>query len=211
MKDLHKDFSGKKVSSNELVVVDFLNGVNTIDETDLYVIINNCLYAKSKGAKIFLLYKEDNKIFYRFAENNKNFTKKILPLIYGDLELYLMHREIERPKIRKDIFELVDVGDMLTSMIYIYIEYKYHKIITDCGHDFLEILFKQVREFDAEDELFSDYTTKKIARYTKSKDNPDYGFAWGMDNIPQIDIPAEYIELKPENLKRAYKINCLIS
>lgn len=203
---------GKKVSSNELVLVDFLNGTINSGETEHYVIKNNCVYNKTKCGKIFLFYKEENNIFYRFSGNNKSSTRKILPLIGDNLSLYLMHKEITYPKIRKDVFNLVDVSDMLGSMIYIYLEYDYYKVILDSGHDFMDILFKQVKEFDGEDILFSEEMTKNIKKYTDSKNHPDYDWVshW-RDDLPQINIPDACLELKPENLKRAYKINSLIS
>lgn len=212
IRDSRKDFYGKKVSSNELVIVDFLNNSNSFEESEHYIISDNCVYVKSKGAKIFLFYKEDDKIFYRFAENNKNITKKILPLIGDDFKLYFMHREIEYPKVRRNVLENVDKEDMLHSMIYIYLEDLYYDILYESGHDFLEILFRQIIDFEAEEEMFSEEMTENIQKWTKPKKHPDHEWSsyWKFD-IPLIYIPNEYLEMAPENLKRAYKINSLIS
>jgi len=206
------EYSGKKVSTNEQIIVDYLKGVNVFNESDHYIIAKDCVYAKHKGAKIFLFYKEGNKVFYRFGENNKNHTKKILPLVGDDMELYLMHREITYPKVQKDVFNMVDKADMLHSMVYIYIEDKYYEIIKESGYDFLDILFKHIKDFDAEEEMFSEEMTKKIKKWTDPKIHSDYEWvAWFKKDAPTIELPNPYIELLPINLKRAYKINCLTS
>jgi hypothetical protein len=210
-----KDYSGKRISSNEVVIYDFLQG--DIDEavTDKYVITNNCVYGFKRGVRIFLFYKDRNNIFYRFAENNKNFTKKILPLIGDNMTLYLMHREITYPKVRKDIFNSIDKYDMLHAMIYLYIEEDYYQTLNDSGYDFMDILFNQIKMFDAEEEMFSEKLRKNIDRWLKPKihsDYDNYATTWNTSvEFPMVYVKDPYLDLKTESLKRIYKINSLIS
>jgi len=211
IKNKRKGYSGKKVSTNEKLLVDYLNGDITEGESNHYYIHNNIVFGKSKGAKIFLFYKEDDNIFYRFAENNRKFTKVVLPLIPKyKYTLYLLDRQVMLKKVRKNIFEKLDTFDMLHTIISIYVNDDYYSIINNSGYDFLEILFHQVKVFDCEDELFSEKMTKIINRITEDKENPDYYWAYGME-VPTIPTPEPYLDLRPEHLKRAYKINCLIS
>jgi len=212
IKNKQKGYYGKKVSTNEKLLVDYLNGDITEGESNHYSIRNNIVFGKSQVAEIFLFYKEDDNIFYRFAENNRKFTKLVLALIPKDkYTLYLLDRQIMIKKVRKNIFERLDTFDMIHTIISIYVNEDYYQIINNTGYDFLEILFRQVKAFDCEDELFSKKMTDIIGNITKDKKHPDYGFSYGIKVIPTIPTPSVYLDLRPKNLKRAYKINCLIS
>ena len=200
-------------SINEKIIIDFLNGDNdnSNKESDLYIIEDDCVYGRTQMGMIFLFYKENNDIFYKFSENNKKYTKKLLPLITDKFTLYLMHHEIAYPKVRRDIFNMVNRYDMVKSMISIYINERYYEILNASGYDFLDILFRQVKEFGAEEELFSEEMTRNIDKYTESKYDDSYPY-WHRDrDVPMIDIPDVYLEMKSENLKRVYKINSIIS
>lgn len=210
IKNIQKDYSGKRVSTNEKLLVDYLNSDIYEGEDNHYLIRNNIVFGKHRGGNIFLFYKEGDNIYYRFAENNKKFTKKIILLIPDKYNFYLMDRQVMLPKIRKDILGNINVFDLIHSIIHIYVTEEYYTIISKSRFDFLDILFSIVRMFTAEDILFSKDMSDLIKRITKDKDDETYGWVYSED-IPKISLPQEYIVLRPVNLKREYKLSCLIS
>jgi len=197
-----------------LVIVDFLSGKIESAETEHYLIKKGCVYNVTKLGNVFLLYKEENNIYWWFSKNTKRDSKKIFPLVGDDLNLYLMPRDIAYPKVQRDIMNLIDAEDMLISMVYTYIEDDYYSIISNSGHDFIDILFKQIKEFNGVDIFFSNKMKKKLDTYTSSKIHPDYDnwahYGYGGKTAPRIHKLDVYKELASDSTKRSFKINQLL-